>query len=241
MSELRVALIAEGPTDSVLIEAALKAILGRPFTLVTLQPEATRPLMGTGWCGVFKWCREFAARSHASLEADPTLPGYDLFVIHVDADVAEKSYADGGAALVAAAQGLLPLPCVQPCPPPAGAPDELRERVRSWLGLVQVGPRTVLCVPSKAIEAWLAAGVLEETHPLLNGLECMLGLETQLAGLSKGKRIKKTRREYEAHAGSVTREWERVTQACTQAERFHGEVRAALGLDASLSPSVERP
>lgn len=46
MSELRVALIAEGPTDSVLIEAALKAILGRPFTLAPLQPEATRPQMG---------------------------------------------------------------------------------------------------------------------------------------------------------------------------------------------------
>lgn len=43
MSELRIALIAEGPTDAVIIEAALKAILGRPFILQTIQPEATRP------------------------------------------------------------------------------------------------------------------------------------------------------------------------------------------------------
>jgi hypothetical protein len=58
MSELRVALIAEGPTDTVLIEAALKVILGdRLFTLTTIQPEATPGWMGTGWCGVFKWCR----------------------------------------------------------------------------------------------------------------------------------------------------------------------------------------
>lgn len=49
MSELRVALIAEGPTDSVLIQAALGAILrDRPFILTTLQPEPTRPRMGTG-------------------------------------------------------------------------------------------------------------------------------------------------------------------------------------------------
>jgi hypothetical protein len=237
MSELRVALIAEGPTDSVLIEAALQAILpGRPFTLTTLQPEQTFSRMGTGWCGVFNWCRAFAARSHASLEADPTLPGFDLFVIHLDTDVADKSYADGGQAVSTAAQGLLSLPCAQPCPPPAGAADELRKRVLSWLGLVQVGPRTVLCVPSKAIEAWLAAGVLDEGHPLLSGLECKLSLEAQLAGLSRGQRIKKSRREYVAHAGSMTRKWARVTRTCTQAERFHRDVHAALGLD-SPEPS----
>lgn len=234
MSELRVALMAEGPTDSVLIEAALMAILDRPFTLTTLQPESTRPRLGTGWCGVFKWCREFAARSYASLEADPTLPGFDLFVIHVDADVAEKSYADGGAPLVAAAQGLPSLPCARPCPPPTGAADELRTRMLAWLGLVQVGPRTVLCVPSKAIEAWLAAGVLEKPHPLLSELECKSNLETQLARLPKKKRIKrKSEKEYREHASSVTREWARVTQTCTQAVRFHSEVHAALGSDIS--------
>jgi hypothetical protein len=90
MSELRVALIAEGPTDAIIIEAALKAILDRPFVLQTLQPEATRPTAGAGWCGVFKWCRAFAERGSARLENDPTLPGFDLFVVHVDADVAEK-------------------------------------------------------------------------------------------------------------------------------------------------------
>lgn len=156
MSELRVALIAEGPTDSVIIEAALKAILGdRPFTLTTLQPEATASWRGTGWCGVFKWCREFATRSFASLVTDPTLPGFDLFVIHVDVDVADLSYADGGAAVSAAAQGLPSLP--------------------------------------------------------------------------RKDRIKKTRRDYMQHGGSVTREWARVTRTCTQAERFQDEVHAALG------------
>jgi hypothetical protein len=234
MSELRVALIAEGPTDTALIQAALQAILNdRPFTLTTLQPEPTLPRMGTGWCGVFNWCRAFAARSQASLETDPTLPGFDLFVIHLDADVADKRYADGGEPVSTAAQGLLALPCAQPCPPPAGAADELRKRVLSWLGLVQVGPRTVLCVPSKVIEAWLAAGVLDEGHSLLPALECNRSLETQLAGLPKGQRIKKSTREYREHAGAMTKAWTRVTRACTQAERFHRDVHAALGLDQS--------
>ena len=50
-NELRIALVAEGPTDYVVIEAALKAILQKPFVMSQIQPEATQPKMGTGWCG----------------------------------------------------------------------------------------------------------------------------------------------------------------------------------------------
>lgn len=50
MSNLRIALVAEGPTDYVLIEAALKAVLGKQtFVLTQLQPEVTSPSFGGGW------------------------------------------------------------------------------------------------------------------------------------------------------------------------------------------------
>jgi hypothetical protein len=228
MSELRVALIAEGPTDRILIEAALKAILSRPFTLAPLQPEPTRPQTGTGWCGVFKWCREFTARSYGCLEEDPTLPGFDLFVVHLDADVAEKRYADCGRAVAGAANSLPLLPCAQLCPPATDTVDELRKRLLAWLGVVQVGPRTALCVPSKAIEAWLAAGVLDATHPLLNGLECNLAVEAGLAALPTVKRIRKRSLEYQKHAPLLTKNWTIVSGLCTQAERFGRDVAAAL-------------
>ena len=67
MSDPRIALVAEGPTDFVVIEAALKAILQRPFVLNQLQPEPTRPEIGGGWGGVFKWCQEFRQRSTLEL------------------------------------------------------------------------------------------------------------------------------------------------------------------------------
>ena len=51
MSELRIALVAEGPTDAIVIEAALKALLPRPFVLTLVQPEETRPKLGAGWRG----------------------------------------------------------------------------------------------------------------------------------------------------------------------------------------------
>jgi hypothetical protein len=96
MSEPRIAVIAEGQTDVIMIEAALRAILGRPVNVTALQPEATRPQMGSSWCGVLKWCREFTSRGAQSLETDPILGGFDLYVLHVDADVTDASYADGG-------------------------------------------------------------------------------------------------------------------------------------------------
>lgn len=228
MSELRIGLVAEGPTDGIVIEAALRAILGRPFVLQVIQPEVTRPGVGTGWCGVLKWCREFAARSCAGLEEDPTLPGFDLFVVHADADVADRSYADCGTSAEHAARALPPLPCSSPCPPAHAAADAVRARLIEWLGIKQLGPRTVLCVPSKAIESWLAAGVLHSGHPLLNDLECNLGLDGQLAALPKTQRLRKSQNEYRRHATSVTTQWARITQACTQAQRFQQETLGAM-------------
>lgn len=230
MSEpLRIALIAEGDTDLVVIEAALKATLKeREFILTQLQPEKTRPAMGGGWPGVFKWCREFAARGAPCLELDPTLPGFDLFLIHLDADVAGMKYADCGAAVVEAAEGLLSLPCEQPCPPPFSSVEPLRGRLCNWLGIPQVGARTVLCIPSKSSEAWLAAAVLPRDHKLLSGIECNPNVEARLASLPKETKILKKVMQYRARAPSITNEWARVVSLCEEAGRFSTAVIVAL-------------
>ena len=228
MSDLRVALIAEGPTDAVVIEAALKALLPRPFILTQLQPEPTRPKMGTGWGGVLRWCLDFAKRGHANFEEDPTLPGFDLFVVHVDADVAESSYGDVSNDIAAAAtqRDWTVLPNSFPCPPPAGSANLMRACLLSWAGLLALGPKTVLCVPSKAIDAWLVAAVFDDAQALLIGLECNLDVEGRLSALPIGQRIRKTRREYLAHEKSVTEAWSVVRQRCSQAERFSTELAA---------------
>lgn len=222
MSDLRIALVAEGPTDCIIIEAALKAVLGQPFVLTQLQPEPTRPDMGGGWGGVFKWCQEFRLRGAASLETDATLSQFDVLIIHLDADVAGKQYADCGPAVAQAATtaALHDLPCAQPCPPPAATVTALQGVLLSWLGIAATGPKSVLCIPSKASDAWLAAASLPDGHALLPGLECMLPLETALSQLPKGQRIRKTVRDYRAHAGAITQQWQRVKTHCTQATVF---------------------
>lgn len=230
MSDLRIALIAEGPTDEIIIESALKAILPSPFKISLLQPEPIRSVLGTGWGGVLKWCQEFRGRGGESLEDDPTLEFFDLIIIHIDADVADKSYTDCGREIELAAQqekwGLLP--CSLPCPPPAATVDKMKIVLLSWLGIDKIGEKTLLCIPSKSSEAWLAAAVLPHDHNLMQGLECALNMADRLAQLPQNLRIKKTIRNYQAHAATVKAGWCRVRQICSQADTFSNAVDAAV-------------
>lgn len=228
MSEPRIALVAEGPTDRIVIEAALKAILARPFVLTQLQPEATRPAMGTGWGGVFKWCQQFRQRGATRIEADATLSGFDLVIVHLDADVADKTYADCGEAVAQAAACLLPLPCALPCPPPGDTVAALEAVLLNWLGMASAlpatGAKSLFCIPSKASESWLAAAVLPPGHTLLTGLECRSDLETRLGALPKTQKIRKTQRDYQGRASLVTSNWTMVTTQCQQAAAFTQQV-----------------
>lgn len=225
MSDLRIGLVAEGVTDQIIIEAALKAILPQAFVLTLLQPEPTNANRGGGWCGVFKWCRDLQSRGYAGLADDPTLDLFDLVILHLDADVAEKSYADCGTAMGHAAAGFPGLPCARPCPPPEDAVAVLREVLLAWLGVPQEDAKTLFCMPSKSTESWLAVAILPEPHPLLDGIECKSGVSTSLAQLPKPQRIKnKSARDYRVQERAITAGWAKVCSICTQAKAFHEAV-----------------
>lgn len=230
MFEPRIALVAEGPTDYEVIHAALKAFLPDRFTLILLQPEATPTVMGTGWGGVLKWCSAAGARHAGTLDNDPTLEGFDLLVIHLDVDVAHQQYADCGLEVPeqAAAKGWAVLPCAMPCPPVVDTCARLEAALRSWLNPAKAGAKTVLCLPAQSSGTWLAAATLIAEHALLAGAECNVALERSLEQLPLTHRIRKSRREYQVHAGKVTGNWVGVKAVCSQAAAFEQAVQAAL-------------
>jgi hypothetical protein len=106
--------------------------------MTLLQPEATRPDLGAGWGGVLKWSREFNSRGFPSFEEGPTPGLYDLFIMHIDADVADFSYADCGSEIEEAARkgGWGPLPraffLVGSDPPPVPAKCSLATGDIGW-------------------------------------------------------------------------------------------------------------
>jgi hypothetical protein len=231
MSEPRIGLVAEGPTDYELINAALKAILQRPFVLTLLQPEPSLPVLGNGWGGVLKWCDAASQRRTGSLDTDPTLALFDLLIIHLDVDVALKQYADCGTLVekIANEKAWPHLPCNQPCPPVATTCAALQAVLLGWLGDVEPGAKTVLCLPAQSTGAWLVAALLPATHAMCRGLECNPAAEAGLALLPKAQRVKsKSLREYRAQAASVSKKWMAVKELCSQADNFEQAVVAVL-------------
>lgn len=230
MSDLKIGLVAEGVTDVVIIQAALSAILqNRDFILTVIQPEPTQPAMGTGWCGVLRWCDQMAITTSAYLSESPLFEQIDLLILHVDMDVLSASYADCGSTVqtLSIAKQWDILPVQLPCPPISNMSSELAKKIQSWLGSgVALGNKTVLCLPAQSSGTWLAAAVLPISHTLLVNTECNPIVESQLNYLPINQRIKKTKRDYESRAATILANWHGVKQLCSQAQQFEQDVLA---------------
>ena len=227
MSEpLRIALVAEGPTDRVVISAALRVILShRAFVLTQLQPESSIVFKetGTGWVGVYRWCKQAAKRGFGRLAQDALLfQNYDLLILHVDADVADMSYADGS---IAQQPSDAPLPCACPCPPASATTNALRSAVLSWGGDVAIPPRTVICMPSKSTEAWVVAALFPGDQSIQQGIECFANPESRLGQQPKKHRIRKKQRDYEDRSAELSKAWPRLVEdgLLGEARRFQRE------------------
>ena len=114
--------------------------------------------LGAGWPGVYRWCKQAAQRGAGRLSNDALLfAKYDLLVLHLDADVASKTYEEGS---VAADVQDGALPCELGCPPASATTAALRSVLLSWCGEGGTPNRTVTCIPSKNTEAWVLAALL---------------------------------------------------------------------------------
>lgn len=228
---LRVALVAEGPTDSIVIQAALRAILAdRPFVLRQLQPEGSLAFgtLGSGWSGVYRWCKQAVVRGGGRLSGDALLfARYDLLLLHVDADVAGMRYADASIT-PEPVDGMLP--CELPCPPAADTADAVRAVLLSWCGESSGPSRTVLCVPSKSTEAWVIAALFPRDSAMRRLGECCPNPESRLAQQPKKARIRKRQVDYRDASRGIAGSWPRFATASlfAQAWRFQQEVLAAV-------------
>jgi hypothetical protein len=222
---LRVALVAEGPTDKAVIGAAIRNILGdAPFILRQLQPEESVaflvPANGAGWGGVYRWCQKALTRSNGAIQTDILFLTYSLLILHLDADVATENYANAGIN-----HSVNNLPCAGQCPPASVTTNALRAVLLNWIGQVAVPPKILLCTPSMNTEAWVLCA-LYPGDPVVKGgtLECLGQPENRLqAKPMRGRLVtrgKKLLEAYKARANEITEAWPRVRHICTEAERF---------------------
>ena len=234
MSEpVRLALVAEGPTDAVVVEAALRAILGeRDFVLAQLQPEQSEAFgpLGAGWGGVYRWCKQSALHAGGSLgDFRLLLDNYDLLILQLDADVATAQYAEAGVQ-PAASDGALP--CELPCPPPRATTDRLRSVLLSWCGEISPPSKVVLCTPSKSTDAWVVASLFPDDAAVLaaSPFECHASPDSRLGQQPKRRRIAKSRAAYRESLNRLVRAWGKL--GFDEAKRFEKDLLRALGTTA---------
>ena len=234
MSEpLRIAAAVEGPTDAIVLQAILRALLpDTDFKFQTLQPEgsvafdsAPSGSTGAGWVGVYRWSRQSACEGGGSVSDSSALSFHDVLIVHVDADVAGKTYASGSIRDAPCED----LPCEKPCPPPNGTTNALRAVVLNWLGAHECPPRIILCTPSKSIEAWVLAAIWPESNVVRqDDWECRLNPEGQLAAFPKSRRFKKRPDDYQRRQSEIEKAWPQVSARLTEAARFEAEFLAAI-------------
>ena len=223
---IRVALAVEGPTDSIVLRAAIRSLLaGREVVFSHLQPllsVAFQPLSGGlagGWGGVYCWCRQAASEGRGRVLQSEVFVSCDVLVVQVDADVAGMTYASANIDNPPA-----DLPCVMPCPPPRATTDALRAVILGWMGEAQIPPRCVLCTPSKNMEAWVMQALFP-THKQVARAdwECRPNPEAMFGQIRKGDRVTKSVKDYRTQFEETTDHWPAVRQRLSEASRFATE------------------
>lgn len=232
MSEhVRIALVAEGPTDQVFIRAALEAVLDDTisFELTVLQPKTPSPFGGSvdatersttnGWGGVYQWC------SYAPMPtADTLLKAYvlthDLLIIHVDVDVSRKQYSNYRIQPRASDASL---PCAKECPPASDSADALQRVVQSWLPASVSHENLIFCLPADSLDTWVYAIFFSGKKPSIRDLECSHNIEPRVQRI-----LPKTVESYKKSQHRLKEGWPLVEVSCPQGKRFADSVRAAL-------------
>jgi hypothetical protein len=234
---VKIGLVSEGITDYLVLRAAIESMLeGRSFILTSLQPEGSVAFTGRGqsgpfgggWKGVYKWCLQSAKRGSGSLSGDPLFVfGYDLLVLHLDADVAGEDPSHDPVAPMPDLAGLLPRE--QACPPPNATTDQLRVVMLSWLGETQTPPQTVLGTPSKNTEAWVMAACFPSDEVVNTATwECRRRPENRLGLQPRAKRFSKSYADYEARQSELQARWPAIVAGLSEAPRFENDFTTAI-------------
>lgn len=84
----RIGIVSEGPTDYLVLKTIIDKITGEDNQYLPLQPEPDMMgRYGTGWKGVWKWCKEMVP---LELLMDGIQPKIDMIVVQMDGDVVRK-------------------------------------------------------------------------------------------------------------------------------------------------------
>ncbi|MBT9588897.1 hypothetical protein IV102_36525 [bacterium] len=136
----------------------------------------------------------------------------DLLVVHIDADVSRDAEI---------AQSMT-------CPPARHTVNRLRRVIQSWFDVPAQCRQSVLCIPSDALETWIAAAY---DYPIPECTYDPASLLTRGPGKllkTKDGKAKKKASDYRTFADEVVERWGRVAESCLMAKLFEKQCRKVL-------------
>lgn len=226
----RIAVVAEGPTDFVVINSIFQNYLGdRSYDMKLLQPEESVAFMtppsfgerGGGWAGVFKWCQQAILRSSKDFATDILFQTYDLFILHVDVDVAHSTYSDANINCEAN-----DLPCNLDCPDSMNTVLALEQVILRWLNLSKRFEKLIICLPSKSMDNWVVAALYpNDSEVTKSNWECFLQANTRFALQKKEIRLKKSVQSFRGKSLEIAQAWPTLVKNLPSARYLDSQIR----------------
>jgi len=230
MKNLTIGIVAEGPSDFMLLEQLINSLLEGEYDYIRLHPETKFGVRERGWQGVRAWCQMVATEFESlAIFLNGATPTLDLLVIHIDADVAST------------------INCEHPCPPAQDSCDAIAQCLINWLGNPSTQEPLVLCIPAQNTEAWVLAADNPKTkspyhNPPEKYLECvpspdmiissqgyqphpLLKRKRKKENGRKVKKANKNAKDYAKLIPNVLENWEYVKRLCPQAAKFEQDLK----------------
>jgi hypothetical protein len=217
---LRVGIVAEGPSDWIVLQEVMKTVHSET-EFVRLHPnQILSSRLGQGWRGVKAWCVENRSQLDLIMAGGGESP-LNVLVIHADCSMANKAKLD------------------RPCPPASDTAIGLARAIEiEWLGCDPRPEYIVIATPSQSSDAWVVA-TFDPPYANLADIECDKAVEEEFVRRKLLRRrdgqVKKPAKLYSPLASRINQTIELVCHHCSQAEEFRKNFRAAVAR--SLPPS----
>lgn len=236
-----IGIVCEGPTDFFILCGIIDTITGEKNHYKRLQPEDDlRGQFGTGWKGVWKWCRDNAAiKKKLMTEVQPQL---EILVVQMDGDVSRKEkpphcLCEPVECSKRGKQDVLlcdissekrnACPVTLPCENHDMSVNGYVQHLTDLLvSLLQGKEDTCITIPCDSIESWIVAAYdsLNDVESLLDPWNTIIAKKKYYHGIRIRGDQKNTSIFLDHFMPVVCENWNKVTQLCQSAKKFEEDI-----------------
>ena len=237
-----IGIVSEGPTDHMVLKAAIDRITGEENRYLSLQPEPDMMgRFGNGWKGVWRWCKETAFIKKLMQEVQPAI---DAIVIQMDGDVIRKEKEAHCLCKSTACEDkgkVFPLYCEkvkdEKCPvelPCESHENGIKGRVDHGVSILTAAmgeadmAHISIVIPCDSTDAWVVAAYddIDDVESLVDPWKNIIAKKKHYHGIRV--RDKKNTYTYKSFSEKVVDQWSAVKEKCSTAMLFEQEVKRIL-------------